>query len=111
MNNKISLKGIFAAGIVAAGAIATVAMPAEARDGRNAAAAAAGVVGGLAAGAAIGAATQPRYYDPGPSPGYYAPVRERRVVVEEGNDEDCYVRTRRVYVNGVMRVRRVTVCE
>jgi uncharacterized membrane protein YebE (DUF533 family) len=107
MNNGISLKAKMAAGVVALAAIAVSAAPVEARDGRNAAAAA-GVVGGLAAGAAIGAATQPRYYE---GQRAYAPVRERRVIVEDDNSDDCYVRTRRVYVNGVMRVRRATVCE
>jgi hypothetical protein len=110
MNNGISLKAKMAAGVVALAAIAVSAAPVEARDGRNAAAAA-GVVGGLAAGAAIGAATQPRYYEGGPAYGAYAPVRERRVVVEDDDNGECYVKTRRVYVNGVMRVRRSTVCE
>ena len=36
----------------------------------------------------------------------------RRVVVEEDDDDEvCETRTRRVRVNGVMRTRRVTVCE
>ncbi len=35
----------------------------------------------------------------------------RRVVVEEDDDEVCETRTRRVRVNGVIRTRRVTVCE
>jgi hypothetical protein len=107
MNNGLTLKAKLAAGVVALTAIAAASVPAEARDGRNAAAAA-GVVGGLAAGAAIGAATQPRVYDTGPS---YERVRERRrVIVEQDDDEECVERTRRVYVNGVMRVRRSTVC-
>jgi uncharacterized membrane protein YebE (DUF533 family) len=110
MNNGISLKAKMAAGVVALAAIAVSAAPVEARDGRNAAAAA-GVVGGLAAGAAIGAATQPRYYEGRPAYGGYAPVRERRVVVEDDDNGECFVKTRRVYVNGVMRVRRSTVCE
>ena len=110
MNNGISLKAKMAAGVVALAAVAVSAAPVEARDGRNAAAAA-GVVGGLAAGAAIGAATQPHYYEGRPAYGAYAPVRERHVIVEDDNDDGCYVRTRRVYVNGVMRVRRATVCE
>ena len=111
MNNGISMKAILVSGMVGLCAIATAISPAEARDGRNAAAAA-GAIGGLAAGAAIGAAaSQPRYYDPAPRRTYYAPVRERRVIVDEGDEEDCVVRTRRVYVNGAMRVRRVTVCD
>ena len=109
MSNGISLKAKLAAGVVALAAIAVSAAPVEARDGQNAAAAA-GVVGGLAAGAAIGAATQPRYYEGRPARAY-APVRERRVIVEDDDNEECFVKTRRVYVNGVMRVRRSTVCE
>jgi hypothetical protein len=36
----------------------------------------------------------------------------RRVVVEDDNDDEvCETRTRRVRVNGVMRTRRVTVCD
>ncbi len=111
MNNGISLTAKLAAGVVALAAVAGGSLPAEARDGRNAAAAA-GVIGGLAAGAAIGAATQPQVYETRPAYGGYAPVRERRrVVIEEDAGEECVERTRRVYVNGVMRVRRSTVCE
>jgi hypothetical protein len=82
--------------------LAPMTAPAQAKDGRNAAAVA-GAAAGFAAGAALGAAaaSQPHYHA--------APVRERRVVVED-DVEDCVVRTRRVYVNGVMRVRRETVC-
>jgi hypothetical protein len=109
MKNKTSLKPIVLAAVAALAGVAVSSAPSQARDGRNAAAAA-GVVGGIAAGAAIaGAASQPRYVEPGY--GYYAPVRERRVIVDEDDGQDCYVRTRRVYVNGVMRVRRTTVCE
>jgi hypothetical protein len=111
-NNGISLTATLAAGVIALATVAVGTVPAEARDGQNAAAAA-GVIGGLAAGAAIGAATQPRYYETRPAYGYgaYEPVREWRVIVQEDDDEECHVRTRRVYVNGVMRVRRTTVCE
>jgi len=36
----------------------------------------------------------------------------RRVVIEDDNDDEvCETRTRRVRVNGVLRTRRVTVCE
>lgn len=37
--------------------------------------------------------------------------RTRRVVVEDDNDEECVVRTKRVRVDGVWRTRRTTVCE
>jgi hypothetical protein len=107
MNNGMSLTAKLAAGALALASVAVGVAPAEAKDGRNAAAAA-GVIGGIAAGAAIGAAAQPRYYDPAPAYGAY-PVRERRVIVED-DGEECYEKTRRVYVNGVMRVRRTTVC-
>src|SRR3954465_14523802 len=110
MNNGILSKAKWAAGVVGLAAVAVSTSPVEARNGRNAAAAA-GVVGGLAAGAAIGAATQSRSYDEQPAYGAYGPVRERRVVVEDDDNGDCYVKTRRVYVNGVMHVRRSTVCQ
>jgi hypothetical protein len=98
-----ALKATLISGALAIFAFGPMTGPAQAMDGHNAAAAAAaGVVGGIGAGAAIGAAaSQPHQY-------YVPPVRERRVVV--AGDEDCVVRTRRVYVNGVMRVRRETVC-
>jgi outer membrane lipoprotein SlyB len=103
MNGGVPLKATLMAGVVSLAAIAVQMTPAQAAEGRNAAAIA-GAVGGFAAGAVVGsAAAQPRYYA--------APVRERRVIVEEDDDEECVVRTRRVYVNGVMRTRRVTVCE
>jgi hypothetical protein len=76
--------------------------PASARDGENAAAAALGLVGGLAIGAAI--ASQP------------APVVVRRaapVVVEEVYEEPVCVIKRRRYVDefGDVVVRRVRVCD
>ena len=107
MFNGLSLKTKLAAGVVALATVAAGALPAQARDGRNAAAAA-GVVGGLAAGAAIGAVTQPRYYEPAPAYPAYERRYHRRVVVDEG--DDCFVRTSRYFVNGVEHVRRRTVC-
>ena len=102
--NRLSLRSTFVSGVMAPAAVGFLAAPAEARDhrGRNAGAAvAAGVIGGLAVGAL--AAQQPRYAAP--------QVRERRVIVEEDADEECEVRVRRMYVNGVMQTRRTTVCE
>ena len=56
--------------------------PAQAEDGRNAAAIA-GAIGGFAAGAAVGSgAGGPRYYDP-PRTATTRIYRERRVVVDE----------------------------
>ena len=52
--------------------------PAQAEDGRNAAAIA-GAIGGFAAGAAVGG---PRYYDP-PHTATTRVYRERRVVVDD----------------------------
>jgi hypothetical protein len=63
--------------VFAAGASFT---PAQAEDGRNAAAIA-GAIGGFAAGAAVGGGG-PRYYDP-PHTATTRVYRDRRVVVEE----------------------------
>lgn len=103
------------------GAVAAVVMaaqPASARDGLSAGAAAAvGVIGGLAAGAAIGSAAAQPYY-PGrqvgfapPPPPVYAPPPPRRVIYEEV-ESDCFVRSRR-FVNewGDVVVRRQRVCD
>lgn len=82
-------------------------VPAQARDGFSpGAAAAAGLLGGLAIGGAIGAAQSNSYY-PG-KPVYVAPP-PRRVYVEE---PDCHVERRR-YVDefGDVIIRRVRVCD
>jgi hypothetical protein len=107
MFNGLTFKTKLAAAVVALATVASGSLAAEARDGRNAAAAA-GVIGGLAAGAAIGAATQPRYYEPAPAYPAYGPRYHRRVIVDEG--DDCFVRTSRYVANGVEHVRRRTVC-
>jgi hypothetical protein len=112
MKNTMSLGVKLAAGVMALAAVAAGSVPAEAREGRNAAAAA-GAIAGIAAGAAIASgAARPAYpaYQQAPRRAY-APVRERRVIVERDDDEECFVRTRRVYVDGVVRVRRQTVCQ
>jgi hypothetical protein len=98
-----SLKATLISGAMAILAFGATASPSYAEDGRNAAAIA-GAVGGFAAGAAVGSATRHDPYATGS-----VRVRERRVIVED-DGEDCVVRTRRAYVNGVMRVRRETVC-
>jgi|RhiMetdeSRZDD1v2_1073273.scaffolds.fasta_scaffold2712934_1 hypothetical protein len=102
MFNVGPFKATLISGAMAILALGATVSPSQAENGRNAAAIA-GAVGGFAAGAAVGSAGA---HDP-----YYTgSVRQRRVIVED-NDEDCVVRTRRVYVNGVMQVRRETVCQ
>ncbi len=79
------------------------------------AAAAVGVVGGLALGVAIAGSrpaygyAQPSYgYAPPPPPAYYAPPR--RVYVQQ--EPECFVRRQRVWVEGWgWETRRVRVCE
>ena len=86
-----------AAGILAAATFATP-QPAEARGG----AVAAGVIGGLAAGALVGAAVAggPYYYGPGPyygpAPVYYGP--------------HCWWERNRVWDGWGWRIERVRVC-
>jgi hypothetical protein len=101
MFKDASFKATLISGAVAILALGATVTPSQAENGRNAAAIA-GAVGGFAAGAAVGAAGR---HDP-----YYTgSVRQRRVIVED-DGEDCVVRTKRVYVNGVMKVRRQEVC-
>lgn len=107
-------------GLAAAALAASVTLqPAAARDGWSpGAAAAVGVLGGLAAGTAIGsAASQPPYY-PGrpvgygpPPPPAYLPPPPRRVYYED-DAPACYVKRRR-YVDeyGDVIIRRERVCE
>lgn len=78
------------------------------------AAAAVGVVGGLALGAAITGSRpaygygQPSYGYAPPPPTYYAP--QRRVYVRQ--EPDCFVRRQRVWVEGWgWETRRVQVCQ
>lgn len=108
-------------GLAAAALVASVTLqPAAARDGWSpGAAAAVGVLGGLAAGAAIGSAvSQPPYYPgrpvgyaPPPPPPGYLPPPPRRVYYED-EAPACYVKRRR-YVDeyGDMIIRRERVCE
>ena len=102
MFKNASLKATMISGALAILALGSAVSPSQAENGRNAAAIA-GAVGGFAAGAAVGSAA-------GQDPYYTGSVRQRRVIVEDDN-EDCIVRTKRVYVNGVMHVRREKVCE
>lgn len=82
-----------AAATVAIGAMAAPPQ-AEARNGRIAA----GVIGGLAAGAIIGGAlSQPRYYGPAYSYGYYG-------------GPPCRIERQRFWDGFGWRVRRVEVC-
>lgn len=108
--------GIAAAGLLAA--MATL-QPAHARDGWSpGAAAAVGVIGGLAAGAAIGSATARPYYPdrpvgylpPPPPPGYYPPPPRRVYYEDEG--PVCFVKRRR-YIDefGDVVIRRERICE
>lgn len=80
--------------------------PASARDGWSpGAAAAVGVLGGVAIGSAIAANS----YYPG-KPVYVAPARP--VYVAPAYDEECVVERRRVWVPGWgWEVRRRTVCD
>ena len=94
---------VSAAALVAA-AMLVQAPVAKAEDGRNAAAAL-GVLGGIAAGAAIaGQGRDPQYE------GY----RPRRRIYNDNNDDAqvCYIERRRVENEyGEVRIRRVRVCE
>ena len=101
MFKDTSLKATLISGALAILALGSTVSPSQAEDGRNAAAIA-GAVGGFAAGAAVGSAGARDPY-------YTGSVRQRRVIVEDDN-EDCVMRTKRVYVNGEMRVRREEVC-
>lgn len=94
-----------ACGVLVATVLAGAAAPASARDGWSpGAAAAVGVLGGVAIGSAIAANS----YYPG-RPVYVAPARP---VYVEADDETCVVERRRVWVPGWgWEVRRRTVCD
>ena len=96
---KISktLTALAAAATIAVAAVAAP-QPAEARGGRIAA----GIIGGLAAGALIGAAVNGPYY--GYGPGYYP----RPVYYDES---PCYWSPRRFWDGWNWHVRRVRVCD
>jgi hypothetical protein len=104
--------------LVTVASMAPLAAPAQARDGISpGAAAAVGVLGGLALGGAIGsAAASPYYpgkpvYSPPPAPVYYG--RPRTTYIETIDEAPaCYVKRRR-YVDefGDVVIRRVRVCE
>jgi len=106
---KISktLTALAAAATIAVAAVAAP-QPAEARGGRIAA----GIIGGLAAGALIGAAVNGPYYGYGPGygpyygygPGYYP----RPVYYDES---PCYWSPRRFWDGWRWHVRRVRVCD
>jgi hypothetical protein len=89
--------------------------PAQARDLSPGAAAAVGVLGGLAIGGAIASgANQGPYYPgrqvAGPRPVFVAPPEP--VYVEEAPVEECYVRRRRFENEyGDVIIRRQRVCE
>lgn len=104
-----ALRSTLVSGAVALFAAGVMLAPAQAEDGRNAAAIA-GAVGGFAAGAAVGsAAGGPRYYDP-PHTTSTRVYHQRRVVVDD--DEDCRIIVRRhVNAYGERVVKRVRVCD
>lgn len=85
-------------------ALALAGAPAQARDGQNAAAAALGVVGGLALGAAI--ASQP------PAP-VVVHRRAAPVVIEEFEEEPVCVVKRQRFVDefGDVTIRRTRICD
>ncbi len=91
-----TLTAIAAAATLAVAAVAAP-QPAQARGGRIAA----GIIGGLAVGAIIGAAANNGYYDPGytygPAPAYYGP--------------ECYWTRERVRTPWGWHFRRVRVCD
>ena len=94
---------VSAAALIGIGALTST--PTQARDGG---AFAAGMIGGLAAGAMIGASTnayaRPVYYT---RPVYYARPYRRQVIVE-----DCRVILKRRYnAYGDVVVRRVRICD
>ena len=104
--------------VAIAGCIAPLASPTTARDGLSpGAAAAVGLLGGLAIGGAVGsAAANPYYpgrpvYSPPPAPVYHA--RPRTTYVETIEEAPaCYLKRRR-YVDefGDVIIRRVRICE
>ena len=91
-----TLIALAAAATIAIGAVAAP-QPAQARHG----AIAAGVIGGLAAGALIGAAASGPYYAPGPY--YYGPA--------PAYYGGCYWTRHRVWTDYGWRWTRVRVCD
>jgi hypothetical protein len=104
MLNGNLLRATLISGAVAGFATGAVA-PAQAEDGRNAAAIA-GAIGCFAAGAAVGG---PRYYDP-PHTATTRVYRDRRVIVDD--EPDCrMVVTKRVNRFGERVTVRREVCD
>lgn len=106
----MSLKTALSALLVAA-TLVPASLPAQARDMSPGAAAAIGVLGGMAIGGAIaGSAAQSGYYPGRPVAG--PAVAPPPVYVEEEPVMDCYVQRRR-YENeyGDVVIRRRRVCE
>ncbi len=108
---KVCLAATLAAGLLSSAA------PARARDLSPGAAAAVGVLGGLAIGGAIaGATAQPYYpgrpvYSPPPPVPVYTPP-PRRVYYEDDPGPVCFVKRRRfVDEYGDVIIRRERVCE
>jgi hypothetical protein len=97
-NLSKTLTALAAAATIAVAAVATP-QPAQARGG----AVAAGIIGGLAVGALIGAAANNGYYGYGPGY-YYAP---RPVYYGEG----CYISHRRFWDGWGWHYRSVRVCD
>jgi hypothetical protein len=86
--------------LAVAATLAATAVPVNARDGRNAAAAA-GVAAGLALGAVAAGAATPRTYYPGPN----------AYQVYESDPSECRVVTRRVCDDYGCRTRRREICD
>lgn len=103
------LRSALVSGALAVFAAGAMLSPAQAEDGRNAAAIA-GAVGGFAAGAAVGSAGGgPRYYDP-PATATTRVYRERRVVVDDEPECRTVIR-KRVNQYGERVVTRSQVCD
>ena len=92
------MKGLTAGATALVLTLAT--MPAQAEQGRNAAAAA-GAIGGFALGAAVASQPRPRAYYPGP----------QSFSVYEDDPSECRVVTRRVCDGYSCRTRRTEVCD
>lgn len=105
-----ALRATLISGAVAILAGGAMLAPAQAEDGRNAAAIA-GAVGGFAAGAALGSAARgPHYYDP-PYTATTRVYRDRRVIVEDDEPECRMIVRRSVNAYGERVVKRVRVCD
>jgi hypothetical protein len=105
---KIASKPVAALAVLA---IATFSDPSASQAG-NGGAVAAGLLGGFAAGAIIGAATAPRPYYYGPPPAYYAPPPYAYPAPAPAYAPECHWARGEPVWNGVAWVRpRMQVCD